>query len=45
MSHHQEINIYDTILKEERKDRLYFWSVSAIILVSSLIVISTSIWG
>jgi len=34
MSSHEEIDVYDNILKEEKKDQLAFWSGFAIFLVS-----------
>ena len=43
MSNHQDIDIYETILKEERQDRLYFWSIGTTLLFCGLMIIATSI--
>lgn len=38
MSAPQQIDIYETILQEEQKDRLYFWVLSLMILILSSLI-------
>lgn len=39
MRPHQEIDIYETILQEEQKDRLSFWALNAALLLCISLVI------
>ena len=39
MSAPQEIDIYETILREEQKNRLFFWALSTGILICSGLVL------
>jgi len=45
MINHQDRNVYDIILKKERKDQLFFWSVMTICFLVGAIILCASIWA
>lgn len=40
MCTHQQTDVYETILREEQKDRRSFWAISLILLATSALLVA-----